>query len=82
MIYNIVSDMNVSGTDEQIICIQPKSERREEDIYQYELIESCDTLEEAEKLRDHIQEIGVQAYIREIVDKINLEKNKVYTTFP
>ena len=74
--------MNIAETDKQIICIQPKSERKEEDVYRYELIESCDTLEEAEKLRDHIQEIGVQAYIREIINKINSEKIKVYTTFP
>ena len=82
MIYEVVSDMDASRAGKCIICILPKSVRQRDYIYKYEPIESCDTLEEAKQLRDHIQEIGVQAYIREIVDKINLEKNKVYTTFP
>ena len=38
-------------------------------VFQYEPIESCDTLEEALRLKQYIESIGVQAYFNEIVAK-------------
>ena len=69
MIYEVVSDMDASEDDKQIICILPKSVRQREYMYKYEPIKSCDTLEEAEEVMTHIQEIGVQAYFHELIDK-------------
>ena len=69
MIYEVVSDMDASRAGKRIICILPKSVRQRDYIYKYEPIESCDTLEEAEEIMTHIQEIGVQAYLHEIVTK-------------
>lgn len=36
-------------------------------VYRYEPIASGDTLEEATRLKDHIEEIGIQAYFDEVV---------------
>ena len=41
----------------------------EDFVFQYEPIESCDTLEEALRLKQYIESIGVQAYFHEIVAK-------------
>lgn len=41
----------------------------EDFVFQYEPIESCDTLEEALRLKQHIEAVGVQAYFDEIVAK-------------
>lgn len=36
-------------------------------VYRYEPIASGDTLEEVTRLKDHIEEIGIQAYFDEVV---------------
>lgn len=36
-------------------------------VYRYEPIASGDTLEEATRLKDHIEEIGIRAYFDEVV---------------
>ena len=36
-------------------------------VYRYEPIDSGDTLEEATRLKDHIEDIGMQAYFNEVV---------------
>lgn len=39
-------------------------------VYRYEPIASGDTLEEATRLKDHIEEIGVQAYFDEVIASV------------
>lgn len=41
----------------------------EDFVFQYEPIESCDTLVEALRLKQYIEVIGIQAYFNEIVAK-------------
>ena len=36
-------------------------------VYRYEPIASSDSLDEAKRLKDHIESIGVQAYFNEVV---------------
>lgn len=36
-------------------------------VYRYEPIASSDSLDEAKRLKDHIEEIGIQAYFDEVV---------------
>lgn len=36
-------------------------------VYRYEPIASSDSLDEAKRLKDHIETIGVQAYFDEVV---------------
>lgn len=36
-------------------------------VYRYELIASIDSLDEAKRLKDHIESIGIQAYFDEVV---------------
>lgn len=60
----------VSNNDTGELSIQLKQFYRLEDfVFQYESIESCDTLEEALRLKQYITSIGVQAYFHEIVAK-------------
>ena len=60
----------VSNNDTGELSIQLKQFYKLEDfVFQYEPIESCDTLEEALRLKQHIESIGVQAYFHEIVAK-------------
>ena len=61
----------VSNNDTVELSIQLKQFYALEDfMFQYESIESCDTLEEALRLKQHIEAIGVQAYFNEIVGKV------------
>lgn len=60
----------VSNNDTSELSIQLKQFYCLEDfVFQYEPIESCDTLEEALRLKQYIESIGVQAYFNEIVAK-------------
>lgn len=60
----------VSNNDTGELSIQLRQFYKLEDfVFQYEPIESCDTLEEALRLKQHIEAIGVQAYFHEIVAK-------------
>ena len=60
----------VSNNDTGELSIQLKQFYSLEDfVFQYEPIESCDTLEEALRLKQYIELIGVQAYFCEIVAK-------------
>lgn len=60
----------VSNNDTGKLSIQLKQFHCLEDfVFQYEPIESCDTLEEALRLKQYIESIGVQAYFNEIVAK-------------
>lgn len=60
----------VSNNDTGELSIQLRQFYKLEDfVFQYEPIESCDTLEEALRLKQHIESIGVQAYFHEIVAK-------------
>ena len=61
----------VSNNDTGELSIRLKQFYTLEDfVFQYEPIESCDTLEEALRLKQHIEAIGVQAYFNEIVGKV------------
>lgn len=61
----------VSNNDTGELSIQLKRFYKLEDfVFQYEPIESCDTLDEALRLKQHIEAIGVQAYFNEIVGKV------------
>ena len=61
----------VSNNDTGELSIQLKQFYRLEDfVFQYEPIESCDTLEEALRLKQYIEAIGVQVYFNEIVGKV------------
>ena len=61
----------VSNNDTGELSIQLKQFYKLEDfVFQYEPIESCDTLEEALRLKQHIEAIGVQGYFNEIVGKV------------
>lgn len=61
----------VSNNDTGELSIQLKQFHCLEDfVFQYEPIESCDTLEEALRLKQYIEAIGVQAYFNEIVGKV------------
>lgn len=60
----------VSNNDTGELSIQLKQFYTLEDfVFQYEPIESCNTLEEALRLKQYIESIGVQAYFNEIVAK-------------
>ena len=60
----------VSNNDTGELSIQVRQFYKLEDfVFQYEPIESCDTLEEALRLKQHIEAVGVQAYFDEIVAK-------------
>lgn len=60
----------VSNNDTGELSIQLKQFHCLEDfVFQYEPIESCDTLDEAFRLKQYIESIGVQAYFHEIVAK-------------
>ena len=60
----------VSNNDTGELSIQLKQFHCLEDfVFQYEPIESCDTLEEALRLKQYIESIGVQVYFNEIVAK-------------
>ena len=60
----------VSNHDTGELSIQLKQFHCLEDfVFQYEPIESCDTLVEALRLKQYIESIGVQAYFHEIVAK-------------
>ena len=60
----------VSNNDTGELSIQLRRFYKLEDfVFQYEPIESCDTLEEAFRLKQHIESIGVQEYFNEIVAK-------------
>lgn len=60
----------VSNNDTGELSIQLRQFYRLEDfVFQYEPIESCDTLDEAFRLKQYIEAIGVQAYFHEIVAK-------------
>ena len=60
----------VSNNDTGELSIQLRQFYKLEDfVFQYEPIESCDTLEEALRLKQHIEAVGVQAYFDEIVAK-------------
>ena len=60
----------VSNNDTGELSIQLKQFYTLEDfVFQYKPIESCDTLEEALRLKQYIESIGVQAYFNEIVAK-------------
>ena len=61
----------VSNNDTGKLSIQLRQFYKLEDfVFQYEPIESCDTLDEALRLKQHIESIGVQAYFNEIVGKV------------
>ena len=61
----------VSNNDTGELSIQLRQFYKLEDfVFQYEPIESCDTLEEALRLKQYIEAIGVQAYFNEIVGKV------------
>lgn len=61
----------VSNNDTGELSIQLRQFYKLEDfVFQYEPIESCDTLDEALRLKQHIEAIGVQAYFNEIVGKV------------
>ena len=61
----------VSNNDTGELSIQLKQFYTLEDfVFQYEPIESCDTLDEALRLKQYIEAIGVQAYFTEIVGKV------------
>lgn len=61
----------VSNNDTGEFSIQLRQFYKLEDfVFQYEPIESYDTLEEALRLKQHIEAIGVQAYFNEIVGKV------------
>lgn len=61
----------VSNNDTGELSIQLRQFYKLEDfVFQYEPIESCDTLDEAFRLKQHIEAIGVQAYFHEIVGKV------------
>ena len=61
----------VSNNDTGELSIQLRQFYKLEDfVFQYEPIESCDTLDEALRLKQHIEAIGLQAYFNEIVGKV------------
>ena len=61
----------VSNNDTGEFSIQLRQFYKLEDfVFQYEPIESCDTLDEALRLKQHIEAIGLQAYFHEIVGKV------------
>ena len=37
-------------------------------VYRYEPIASSDSLDEAKRLKDHIEQIGIQAYFDEVIE--------------
>ena len=60
----------VSNNDTGELSIQLKRFYKLEDfVFQYEPIESCDTLDEAMRLKQYIESIGIQEYFHEIVAK-------------
>lgn len=60
----------VSNNDTGELSIQLRQFYKLEDfVFQYEPIESCDTLDEAFRLKQYIESIGIQAYFHEIVAK-------------
>lgn len=42
-------------------------------VYRYEPIASIDSLDEAKRLKDHIESIGIQAYFDEVVERVEKE---------
>ena len=42
-------------------------------VYRYEPIASSDSLDEAKRLKDHIETIGIQAYFDEVVERVEKE---------
>lgn len=60
----------VSNNDTGELSIQLKQFHCLEDfVFQFEPIESCDTLDEAFRLKQYIEAVGMQAYFNEIVAK-------------
>lgn len=67
-LFVIVSD-TINNTSE--LKIMTKDSRKDKNnVYQYEPIASCATLEEAESLKKHIESIGIQSFFKEIVESV------------
>ena len=63
-LFVIVSD-TINNTSE--LKIMTKDSRKDKNnVYKYEPIASCATLEEAESLKKHIESIGIQSFFKEI----------------
>ena len=61
----------VLDTETDKLSIVDKSTRNiVSNVYRYEPIASGDTLEEATRLKDRIEEIGVQAYFDEVIASV------------
>ena len=67
-LFVIVSD-TINNTSE--LKIMTKDSRKDKNnVYKYEPIASCATLEEAESLKKHIESIGIQSFFKEIVESV------------
>lgn len=64
-LFLIVSDNNTSE-----LKVMKKDSRNDKNVYTYEPIASCATLEEAESLKKHIESIGIQSFFNEIIQSI------------
>ena len=52
---------------DKLIIVDKSTRDIVSNVYRYEPITSCDSLEEVTRLKDHIEEIGIQAYFDEVV---------------
>ena len=66
-LFLIVSDNNTSE-----LKVMKKDSRNDKNVYTYEPIASCATLEEAESLKKHIEPIGIQSFFNEIIQSIEM----------
>ena len=67
-LFVIVSD-TINNTSE--LKIMTKDSRKDKNnVYKYEPLASCATLEEAESLKKHIESIGIQSFFKEIVESV------------
>ena len=65
-LFLIVSDNNTS----ELKVMKKDSRNDKKNVYTYEPIASCATLEEAESLKKHIESIGIQSFFNEIIQSI------------
>lgn len=68
-LFVIVSD-TINNTSELKIMTKDSLMKDKNNVYKYEPIASCATLEEAESLKKHIESIGIQSFFNEIVESV------------
>lgn len=62
----IVSDIQT----DKLSIVDKDTRNSVSNVYRYEPIASSDSLDEAKRLKDHIESIGIQAYFAEVVASV------------